>query len=74
MQQLCQSRARTINARFDCAYCATADARRFLVGKSRRAYQDQGFTLIGRQLRKGLAKFPELDVAVLVRLRLKRFA
>src|SRR4029078_4911054 len=72
IQYLCQPRACPIDARFYGTYCATADARCLLIGKSRRAYQDQGLARIGRQLRKGLAKFPELNVAILVRLRFKR--
>src|SRR4029078_11607935 len=88
MQQLGQPCTRAIDARFDRADCATTDARSFLVGKSRRAYEDQGLALIGRQLRqsltefseligeqcpKSLKKFSELDMTVLVRLRLERF-
>src|SRR6185503_17440273 len=47
MQQLCQPCTRAIDARFDRADCATTDARSFLVGKSRRAHEDQGLALIG---------------------------
>src|ERR1700674_4186056 len=66
--QLGQACAGAVDAALDRTDRAAADPGRFLVGKSRRADQDEGLALIRRQLGERGAEFLELDAAGLLGL------
>src|SRR5438094_5552632 len=71
-QQLGETGARTIDATLDRADRALTDRGRFLIGKARRAHEQQRLALIVRQLGKRRPEFAEIDTAELLRLQVRR--